>query len=240
MFALTSDEETQLFCIENVIKALKERNIRPRLTIIGEPTNCEIQTCANGCYEFKVEVFGKSCHSSRITEGINSINIISKLICFIEENQTKYKDLTSNCGIISGGEVVNKVPSFANLTFDVRSCDLKNVNLFLNDIQDKLSSLEKEYKGCKIALTKLLAIPPLQDLKNEFIYSAAKTLSIKIGQFSGGCEAGYYQAYSGDAFLFGVGNLSLAHKPNEYVVIEDYNSYSNLFKNLLKYMEIRL
>ena len=65
----------------------------------------------------------------------------------------------------------------------------------------------------------------------------AKDLNIKTNTFSGGCEAGYYTNYFGDAVIFGVGDLSLAHMPNEYVQIDEYYSYSNkllLLLNVLK------
>ena len=52
--------------------------------------------------------------------------------------------------------------------------------------------------------------------------------------FSGGCEAGYYTSYSGDAIIFGVGDLALAHKPNEFVEINEYKNYTNKLLNILQ------
>lgn len=234
--ALTTDEETDLICIENVIEKMKELQIRPVLSIIGEPTSMQIKTSANGCYEFSVEFFGKSCHSSVISQGINAICIISKLITFIEANQKKYKSLTSNPGIISGGDIVNRVPDYAKLIFDIRSTSKDEVDSFLNEIQEKIKELENEYNATS-RLTKLLEIPPLQDKNNPLIYSIANKLNLEIGKFSGGCEAGYFQSYSGDAILFGVGDLNLAHKPNEFVVKEEYYQYQNKLIELLELLK---
>ena len=226
ILALTTDEETDLVCIENVIQKLKELEIKPTLSIIGEPTSMQIKTSANGCYEYSVEFFGKSCHSSVINQGINSICILAKLVTFIEDEQKKFSSLTSNPGIISGGDIVNRVPDYARLVFDVRSTSKDEVELFMSAVKEKIKQLELEYESTS-KLTKLLEIPPLQNKNNKLITTLSRSLNLDIGKFSGGCEAGYFQGYCGDAILFGVGDLNLAHKPNEFVVKAEYQLYSN-------------
>ncbi len=232
ILALTTDEETQLKSIELMIETLKKCNIKPKFTILGEPTKNEFNLCSNACYEYNVKFFGKACHSSRISEGVNAICACAKLISFIESNQKKYK-LTSNCGVVSGGEVVNKVPDFAELGFDIRSIEPQDITNFVKDINDYIEILKTEYTGLKIEIKQLLAIPAFNMLNNNKIKEIAKILDIKINSFSGGCEAGYYTAYSGDAIIFGVGDLALAHKPNEYVVVKEYFDYSNQLMKVL-------
>lgn len=230
--SLTTDEETDLKCIQNLIDKFKSLNIKPRFTIVGEPTKCEINNISNGCYEFEIEVFGKSCHSSLINEGINAINIMAKLISYIEEKQTEYIDLTSNCGVVSGGDIVNRVPDYCKLKFDVRSTSVKQVYDFLKTIINKIYELKTEYKT-NIKIKKLLEIPPLENKNENKILEIANCLNLKVSKFFGGCEAGYYQALSGDAVIFGVGDIALAHKPNEFVNIDEYKNYSKLLINLI-------
>lgn len=226
ILALTTDEETQLKSIELMIETLKQRNIKPKFTILGEPTKSEFNLCSNACYEYDVKFFGKACHSSRISEGVNAICACAKLISYIETDQKNYK-LTSNCGVITGGEVVNKVPDFAELRFDIRSIEPQDIENFVKDINNYIINLQSEYVGLKIEIKQLLAIPAFNMLNNNKIKEIAQLLNIKINSFSGGCEAGYYTAYSGDAIIFGVGDLALAHKPNEYAVVKEYYDYSN-------------
>lgn len=233
ILCLTTDEETKLLCIRNVLTELRALNIKPAFTIVGEPTNSQFNTTAKGCFEYVVEVFGKSCHSSKLNEGINAINIVAKLITFIEEKQKQYSDLSSNCGIISGGSIVNRVPDYAKLIFDVRTLQT-DVTVFINEVKGKINELINEYTGCNITLKQTLEIMPLKKQNEEYITNLANKLDISIGDFSGGCEAGYYQNYSGDAIIFGVGDISLAHKPNEYVVIDEYQQYSKKLLNLLQ------
>lgn len=225
VLALTTDEETTIKSVKLVTEKFKELNLKPKFTILGEPTKSEFNLASNGDYEYIVKFFGKACHSSKISEGVNAVCACAKLVSFIETEQKKY-NLTSNCGKIVGGEVVNKVPDYAELSFDIRSLNKQDVENFLQDIKKYLEKLQKEYFGLKIELVKMYYIPSFDMTQNKKIVSIAKELDIKTNIFSGGCEAWYYTNYSGDAVIYGVGELSLAHKPNEYVEIKEYKNYS--------------
>ena len=232
ILALTTDEETELKGIEAIINNLKENNIRPKFTIIGEPTSMKINNVANGCFEYKVEVYGKSCHSSAPQNGINAICILAKLITYIEELSNKYGDLVMNSNLINGGTIINRIPDYATMSFDIRTNNIDSYNEVVKLVELKIKELEKEY-NTSIKLTKELEIPPLSCKNKNNIEKISSMLNLEIESFSGGCEAGYYENYSGDAILFGVGDLSLAHKPNEYMVIEDYKKYNKKFIELL-------
>lgn len=236
ILSLTTDEETDLICITNVISTLKELNIKPFFTIVGEPTNSQINISAKGCYEYEIEIFGKTCHSSKVQDGINSIYIMSKLISFIEENQKKYKDLTSNCGIISGGNMVNRVPDYCKLNIDIRTLT-DSADVFLNEIIEKLEQLKAEYVGCDYNVIKKLEILPLVPSASDTITNLASQLAVSIDNFTGGCEAGYYKNYSGEAIIFGVGDILLAHKPNEYVKKSEYYEYSDKLLQLITILD---
>lgn len=232
VLALTTDEETQLKGIECIIQQLKKNNIKPKFTIIGEPTSMKVNNISNGCFEYKVEVYGKSCHSSTPQKGINSICILAKLITYIEELSNKYDNLVMNSNIVNGGTIINRIPDYATMSYDIRTTSIDNYKEVINLINIKIKELEKEYKT-EIKMTKELEIPPLSCKNKNNIEKICYNLNLKIDSFSGGCEAGYYQNYSGDAILFGVGDLNLAHKPNEYMVIEDYKKYNKIFMKLI-------
>lgn len=243
VFALSSDEETELISIKNLIETLKNLNIKPNFTIIGEPTNSKLNLCSNACYEYIVKFYGKACHSSIPSQGINAICACAKLVVFIEENQKKYR-LTSNCGTIKGGEVVNKVPDYAELNFDIRSIYPSDIKQFMVDINEYISLLRQQYGDIRVEIINKLAIPAFNMQESKKILNIAQELNLDVDSFLGGCEAGYYTEYAGDAVIFGVGDLALAHKPNEFVDINEYNLYSakliSLLQCLTKYYPMEL
>lgn len=232
VLALTTDEETNLYGINSIINKFKELNIKPRFTLIGEPTSFEIKSVSNGCFEYKVEVYGKSCHSSTPQNGVNSICVLAKLVTYIEELCKKYNNLTMSCDLINGGTIINRVPDYATMSFDIRTISMESYNEVLSCVKNKIKQLEEEYK-CKIDLNNTLKIPPLTGVNKDNIEMLSQKLGLNVGLFNGGCEAGYYEQYCGEAILFGVGDLSLAHKPNEYMIIEDYEKYNKILVELL-------
>ena len=233
VLALTTDEETELKGIVNVVKTFENLNVKPKFSIIGEPTNMKINNISNGCFEYKVEVYGKSCHSSTPKKGINAICILARIITYIEELSAKYEDLVMNSNIISGGTIINRIPDYATMSFDIRTTNIDSYKEALELIKRETKSLENEY-NTRIEITKQLEIPPLSCKNKELVNKIASYLNLEVESFSGGCEAGYYENYSGSAILFGVGDLNLAHKPNEYMNLNDYKIYN---KTLLKLLD---
>lgn len=233
VFALTTDEETNLLSTKFLVETLKNLNIKPKITIIGEPTNSQFHLCSKACYEYTAKFYGKACHSSVLEMGTNSICACAKLVSFIETNQKQYK-LSSNCGIIRGGEVVNKVPDYAEVSFDIRSIYPNEIKQFIWDINKFAKQLEGEYDHLKIEIISNLDIPAFNLMDSQKLNKIAKEIGVEIGEFSGGCEAGYYTEYSGDGVIFGVGDLTLAHKPNEFVSISEYKTYSSKLLLLLQ------
>lgn len=234
--AITCDEETKMLGIKEIINVLTEKNIKPLVSIIGEPTSSKIATLSKSCFEYQIVVNGKSCHSSMPKNGINSIYIISKIVNYIEKLSKKYENNSLSVGKISGGEKANIVPFFSSINFDIRSESLKIQTKCINKLNKKLLKLKQRYKGCDISLFELLSIPALEQKNSNLIKNIISKFNIDEIEFLGGCEAGYLQNFAGDAFLFGAGDLNLAHKPNEYLNIDNYNKYNELLVEILKYI----
>ena len=231
--AISGDEETRLEGVINLTKKMEELNIVPSLTIVGEPTAEVVCTSSKSCYEYQVDIIGKGCHSSTPKNGINANYVAARIMLYLEKMCGKIKNTTLSCNVVSGGEKVNIISSKASLVFDVRSDFAKDKEKAIKKLQKFIVKLEKRY-GAQIALNEKLAIPALEKRKSAKIEEILKVFSLQENKFVGGCEAGYYQALGGDAIVFGVGDLTLAHKPNEYLVLDEFERYSKRFLKLLK------
>ena len=239
VLAISCDEETTLEGITKLTQKLKELNCKPIVTIVGEPTNCKISSSSKGCYEYTIEVEGKSCHSSMPKNGINACNILAKIITKIEKLNNKYPNTTLNTGIISGGEKVNIVPAFAKLNFDIRTTSSNYADKLCEKINKYTNKLSEKYNS-KITIKNLLKIPALEKNKNWLTDKIKNKFNLDEFLFTGGCEAGYFYNLGGEAFIFGTGNLALAHKPNEYLIIEDYFSYNKILLQILSFIETQI
>lgn len=239
VIAISGDEETFLVGADKISQKLKDLNICPRLTIVGEPTNMKICTESKSCYEYEISVEGKSCHSSMPQNGINANYIVARIALYIEKLCSKYKGTTTTANIINGGEKVNVVSSDAKLVIDVRSAKLDKAEKILNKLRRFIKKLRKRYLGCSISIKKELSIPPLERGNSKLIKSICKEIESQEDVFTAGCEAGYFQSLGGDAIVFGVGDLSLAHKPNEFVNLAEFDEYNEKFMKVMKYISRR-
>ena len=237
IIAITGDEETTLSCIKQIQNKFIEMSITPQITIVGEPTNMTICSESKGCAEFLVEIFGKSCHSSIPENGINANYILARLVLYIETLRSRIVGTSVSVNVVTGGDKVNIVSGFASLKFDLRSNSAKDAEKILGYIKNFIKKLEKIYKGAKIKLSQKLNIPSLEIKNGQVIEKSCSKFKLEEKQFTGGCEAGYFQKIGGNVFIFGVGDLSLAHKPNEYVNINEYKSFRETFMQVLNFCD---
>lgn len=233
IIAITSDEEIECESVNLVIDYFKQNNITPTLTILGEPTDNTLSNCSKGCYEFNIDITGKPCHSSKVNEGINAINIAAKLITKIESLNTNKVSL--NTGLISGGKQINIVPEKCSLNFDIRCFDSDIYKTTLNQIKEEIKKLKTIYSGAKIELKSTLTLPCYKS-KSNLALSLCEKLSTKLTEFNAASEAGFYAEISKEVIIFGSGNILLAHKQNEYVEIKKLNNYYKMLEKLIKTM----
>lgn len=235
--AITSDEETDFEGVFQLTTKMKELGIVPKLSIIGEPTGSNICSESNSCFEYEINITGKSCHSSNPNNGVNANYILAKLLNIVEKLNGKLKGTTISSNVVSGGEKVNIISDNAKMVFDIRTNSLQKCDKLISIISKNIKKLEKKYKGSKIVLENQMKILPLEYKNPKLIETLCKKFNLENNKFIGGCEAGYYQQLGGDAFVFGVGDLALAHKPNEFASISEFEKYQDLLVSVLKEFE---
>lgn len=231
IIAITSDEEIECESVNLIATYFKQNNITPTLAILGEPTDNTLSNCSKGCYEFNINITGKSCHSSKVKEGINAINIAARLITKIESLNTN--EVSLNTGLINGGKQINIVPEKCSLDFDIRCFDSDVYNTTLNQIKDEIEKLKAIYIGADITLKQTLSLPCYKS-KSNLALSLCEKLSTKLTEFNAASEAGFYSNFCKEVIIFGAGNILLAHKQNEYVEIEKLNSYYEMLEKIIK------
>ncbi len=229
VLSITGDEETSIQGVELVVSKMKELNIVPKCVIVGEPTSSQICSASKGSYEYKIEIEGKSCHSSKPENGVNANYILANLVLLIEDLCYKFSDTTCTCNVISGGNATNIVSDKASMEFDIRTSNKKYEKLIMNEINEKINELLIKYQGAKVNVINTFAVPPLEKKNIQLINKICNIFNKKEIQFTGACEGGYFQELCDNAFIYGVGDLALCHQPDEHAVIPEFISYSNSF-----------
>lgn len=195
-----------------------------------------------GTISFDLSVYGKQCHSSTLYRGINAISQSCKAIKVLEkENHKKAKNNKSsvgfNVGIICGGTYRNVVPGICEMQCERRILPTEDLTKVERRIRILMNNAGLRYK--------------LKVRKRAFPYSirndedAVKIVSASIKKTLRKTPSLILYSARTDSFLlykhggvktaiFGPGEISQAHIPNEYVSISDLEQASKVLKTMLK------
>ncbi len=221
------------------------KKVKSKIGINMEPTflHCKprIAIGHTGGISFDLSIYGKQCHSSLPSKGINAISQACEVIRILEEHN---KEETGNghsgalnVGVIQGGTYRNVVPGTCQLQCLRRILPTEDITAVESNINNLMQNSDFKYK--------------LKVRKRAYSYSLEEdTVIVRLLKSSVAAITGkeapviLYNART-DAFLlnkhadvktviFGPGDLDQAHSPDEYVCIEDLEITSKILKNCLK------
>lgn len=256
-FSLSYDEEVGCLGVSSLIKYIKEKKITNASIIVGEPTGMEVVTAHKGLCALKTSITGKEAHSSSPELGTNAIFVANKLIGFLRslENDLK-KELeinskfdppypTLNVGTINGGTAINIVANSCTFEWEYRylpgTDPLQILNKFNTFVIDEyIPKLISNGQKTEITTQQIAEIPALEESKESKISTLALKLAKKnkVYHVSYGSEAGFFRKSGLDTVLCGPGNISEAHRPNEFITNEQINECIFFMRNLYSQLSI--
>ena len=251
--AFSYDEEIGCVGVHGLLDLIEKKAIKPEFCIVGEPTSMEVVIGHKGKHAYGVKVDGFSCHSGQAPYGVNAINYAAKLITFIEQlnkekskigpfdNEYEIPYSTLHTGLINGGTILNIVPNLCQFEFEIRHLaedDPKEImqrihryaeELIANEMH-KISSKtniffsEKiNYPGLNISET----INPVKQVKD--ILNDTKHKKVIFGT-----EGGLFKKKLNiPTIVCGPGSINQAHKPDEYIAIEQMEKGGKFMDKLI-------
>jgi len=232
---LVGDEEVGGACGS---KYLLEEGYRPKCVLIGEPTNLEIEYRAKGVLWLKIAARGTSAHSAYPWSGNNAIarllDVLEKVRAAFAVPKKEAWITTCNIGKISGGDVANKVPDYAEAILDFRYVPEQD--------PEKLVEKVKTLAG-NSALEVLAKEPPvLSSQKDRYVQKlkiAAESVlgrEVRFVSGHGASDGRFFAAQGASVVVMGpVGNGQ--HTSNEWVDVESLKSYYEVLRKFLQSLE---
>ena len=238
-FAFTYDEEVGCFGAQALVDSLKAKGIRPGVAIIGEPTSMRIIEGHKGCYEYTTHFSGLAGHGSAPDRGVNAVEYaaryINRLLALKDAlrarapNDSRFDPpwTTINTGSMKGGVAHNVIASNASIEWEMRPVQASDAAFVKDDL--------RQY--CRdVLLPAMQSICPDANIVTEVIgevdglepaeMNEAKAILMELTGANGaelvpfGTEAGIFQQYGMSAVVCGPGSIDQAHKPDEYVSLD--------------------
>ena len=252
--AFSYDEEIGCVGVRDLVEKLKQYDVLPKLGVIGEPTSMCTVLGHKGKCSFEVNFKGHSCHSAFVDDGINAIEYAAELITFIKQMNRRLKDKgctdsgykvdhsTFHTGVIQGGTALNIVPNHCQFIFEIRNLPQDDIEQLVNTIQNFaqnqiLPRMRQLNNQCDIEFKPLSSYPGLHtDHQSDCVkfVNGVHPASSHIEKISFGTEAGIFsEQLDVDCVVCGPGSIVQAHKPDEYVSVEQLNACDQFISNLI-------
>ncbi|MBR8459524.1 acetylornithine deacetylase [Burkholderia dolosa] len=258
--AFSYDEEVGCVGVRPMLEALATREHRPRLCVIGEPTELKPVLGHKGKLAMRCHVKGAACHSAYAPYGVNAIDYAAKLIGRLGEigaalAQPDRHDArfdppfsTVQTGLIGGGRALNIVPAECTFDFEVRALpdfDAHDVPKQLQDYAETelLPAMRRVQPDTDIRLQPLGAYPGLATAPDSDAARVLAMLSgsdafgtVAFGTVAFGTEGGLFGQAGIPTVVCGPGSMDQGHKPDEFVTLEQLHGCDAMLGRLAAYL----
>ena len=145
-FAITHDEEVGCLGARALCAWLAEREHRPSVALIGEPTEMRVIEGHKGCCEYTVRFQGLAGHGSAPDLGVNAVEAavryVARLMDLADRLRARAPDgspfsppwTTINTGALVGGSAHNVIPQEARVDWECRPVQASDLALIKSEM----------------------------------------------------------------------------------------------------------
>lgn len=253
--ALSHDEEVGCVGVRSLVEILAKSHARPRSCVVGEPSEMNVIVAHKGKQYMRVHVRGVEGHSSLSPFGVNAIENACDLIAHLRDLGDKRRKqgpfernfdvpyTTVMTGIVHGGTNLNIVPNYCYFDFEVREIPgddpfdlIRECKSFAEGVV--LPRMRAINPATSIEFEEVSLRPNLDTSLDEAIVGLAKQWSSRQQhhKVAFGTEAALFQRHAGiPTVVCGPGSINQAHKPDEYVEIEQLQEFDVFLQRLIQW-----
>ena len=250
--AFTYDEETGCLGAPVMLRRLAETGPKPSVCIVGEPTEMCVIEGHKGCHEYTTRFSGLEGHGSKPDAGVNAVEYAVRYVSELMAAAEALKDrapadspfdppwTTISTGGLRGGIAHNVIPNAAEVDWEYRPINVADSAY----VKDRIWSY-----ATQTLLPAMRAVDPAASIETEVIGEVSGleplteseavrlvtelTGSNATGTVPFGTEAGLFQALGIHTVVCGPGSIDQAHKPDEFVSLDQLSQCLGMIERLL-------
>jgi acetylornithine deacetylase len=253
--ALSYDEEVGCIGVRDLIADVSRRPVRPLACIVGEPTLMVPVIAHKGKLAMRCEVHGRETHSALTHEGVNAVEFAAEIVAHLKNMARRLRDrgpydagftppyTTIHVGTMRGGTAINIVPRECSFDFEIRAIATDDPEALFHELRDYaetelLPEMRAVSPDAAIHFHVLNDAPGLSVAPDADIVRLAQALSgaNDTGKVSYTAEAGLFQAADIPAILCGPGSIEQAHKPNEFIALDQIARCETFMQRLMEHL----
>jgi len=234
--AFSYDEEVGCLGVGRLIDDVLANLPRPRLAVVGEPTEMRVVNAHKGGCGYRCRIVGHAAHASSPQLGLNAVVHAAEAVRFIAGLAEEFRGraepdsgftppyTTFNVGRIDGGVAGNIVAPSCEFLWEFRAMPgtdpdaiAARMEGYLRDVL--IPRLKASSPPGDAAMERLFRIVPLVPDPDSEAVGLARRLTGANGEavVSFGTEAGLFQAAGIPAVVCGPGSIDQAHQPDEWI-----------------------
>jgi acetylornithine deacetylase len=239
---LTADEEVGCVGAKSLAAT---KAFSTRYMIIGEPTGLRPIRAGKGYGLATITLRGREAHSAFPAEGRSAIYDAARVLLLLEQLTEELKAqqdptfeppfTTLNVGVIEGGTAKNIVPGECRITVEWRPIPEEDRNRVPDLLQSLLARAAEATPGMQASLQIRRIDPP-------FAPSATQRIATILSELTGneaatiafGSEAAHFRELTGEAVVFGPGNMTVAHKSGEFVPVAELERCTDYLRTAIR------
>jgi acetylornithine deacetylase/succinyl-diaminopimelate desuccinylase family protein len=224
---------------------------RPKINaaVIGEPTSNATFSAHKGSLRPVVRVHGVAAHSGTPHLGENAIYRAGELLGLVAEHHDKFVRHRSHPLVgaasltvtrINGGHADNVLPATCDLLLDRRMVPGEDEEAVKRELGDLLN-LARERFGLRAEIIDYKATTggatetPIDRPIVQASLAASRAHGVaKPGPygFQGGCDLVHFASLGAEGTVIGPGDLAVAHKPDEFVPVDEFITSSLIYRDV--------
>lgn len=251
--ALSYDEEIGCTGAPPLIEAMA-RLPRASDAIVGEPTMLKAVTGHKGGVTYWVHVHGYEVHSSLMYRGVSAIMEGARLINWANDLNAAqaaaepqgmaalfdppYTNV--HVGQISGGTAHNITAKDCEFGLGYRVVPGETLDQWRRLTEQKVAELVEAMRAVRpeagIDLTEKFALPPFVPTEGNRAEALVRQITgdNSDNHVSYGTEASHFQTAGYDAVVCGPGSIEVAHQPDEYITVAQFEEGRRFMERLLE------
>jgi succinyl-diaminopimelate desuccinylase len=235
------DEESEELDVRST-DAIVRMGLGGTFAITGEPTNLHIGVEAKGVLAMRIEVHGRSAHSSTPWLGDNAVlkavDVFRAIesLPFSRQSSELFDRPSINLGRIQGGDALNKVPDTCTMAVDIRYLPGQDPE----EILDQVRAIPE------VEVTRTFLHPPVAVSRtNPYVQALREAVTrsvdgdtLSVGR-DGASDAAAFLAAGIPAVEFGPAGAG-HHGPEEWVSLSSLARYRRALSDFVRALPMRL
>ncbi len=251
--AVSYDEEVGCTGCLPLVADLAARLPKPVSVIVGEPTGLRVVTSHKGGTAYKVHLKGHEVHSALLHQGVSAILEAGRLIAWVNAQNDHARAAqptplaalfdppwtTMQVGMIDGGTAHNITAGDCRLTYEMRVIPDQSPDAhaaaFEAESERIARGMRGVHPGTSVTLDRYFNLPPLRPEADGPAEALARRLTGNNGTHvvGYGTEAPHFQTAGFSAVVCGPGDIAVAHQPDEYLPVREFEAGHAFMRRLL-------